>query len=157
MNEEYTRLDRMRYTKNTTSSRLAILAIVFDVLFFISLYKSDVGNYYYTILIGASIIYNLVFLLVTFLASEGVKGYQRNYTWLLLALACGQIIRIFIYPVQGHAARVGGAPVIGSGQFIFMIICLAASAVCLGGAALINWRKCKALSNHIASLEAGNA
>ena len=58
MNEENTRLDRMRYTKNTTSSRLAILAIIFDVLFFISLYKSDVGSYYYTILIGASIIYN---------------------------------------------------------------------------------------------------
>ena len=157
MNEEYTRLDRMRYTKNTTSSRLAILAIVFDVLFFISLYKSDVGNYYYTILIGASIIYNLVFLLATFLASEGVKGYQRNYTWLLLALACGQILRIFIYPVQGHAATVSGATVIGDGQFIFMIICLAASAVCLVGAALINWRKSKSLSNHIASLEAGNA
>ena len=157
MNEEYTRLDRMRYTKNTTSSRLAILAIVFDVLFFISLYKSDVGNYYYTILIGASIIYNLVFLLATFLASEGVKGYQRNYTWLLLALACGQIVRIFIYPVQGHAAKVSGATVIGDGQFIFMIICLAASAVCLVGAALINWRKSKALSDHIASLEAGNA
>ena len=45
MNEENIKLDRMRYTKNTTSSRLAILAIVFDVLFFISLYKSDVGNY----------------------------------------------------------------------------------------------------------------
>ncbi len=157
MNEEYTRIDRMRYTKNTTSSRLAILAIVFDVLFFISLYKSDVGNYYYTILIGASIIYNLVFLLATFLASEGVKSYKRNYTWLLLALACGQIIRIFIYPVQGHAAQAGGAPVIGNGQFIYMIVCLAASAVCLAGAALTNWRKSKALSNHIASLEAGNA
>lgn len=157
MNEEYTRLDRMRYTKNTTSSRLAILAIVFDVLFFISLYKSDVGNYFYTILIGASIIYNLVFLLATFLASEGVKSYQRGYTWLLLALACGQIVRIFIYPMQGHAAQVGGAPVIGNAQFILMIICLAASAVCLVGAAVINWRKSKALSNHIASLEAGNA
>ena len=157
MNEEYTRLDRMRYTKNTTSSRLAILAIVFDVLFFISLYKSDVGTYFYTILIGASIIYNLVFLLATVLASEGVKSYQRGYTWLLLALACGQIVRIFIYPIQGHAAQVGGAPVIGNAQFILMIICLAASAVCLVGAAVINWRKSKALSNHIASLEAGNA
>ena len=157
MNDEYTRLDRMRYTKNTTSSRLAILAIVFDVLFFISLYKSDVGTYFYTILIGASIIYNLVFLLATFLAAEGVKSYQRGYTWLLLALACGQIVRIFIYPMQGHAAQVGGAPVIGNAQFILMIICLAASAVCLVGAAVINWRKSKALSNHIASLEAGNA
>ena len=143
MNEENIKLDHMRYTKNTTSSRLAILAIVFDVLFFISLYKSDVGNYYYTILIGASIIYNLVFLLATFLASEGVKGYQKNYTWLLL--------------VQAHSATVSGTQVMGDGQFIFMIICLALSAVCLVASAIINWKKCKALTAHIASLEAAKA
>ena len=46
MNDESTRLDRMRYTKNTLSSRLAILAIVCDVLFFISLYESDCETYY---------------------------------------------------------------------------------------------------------------
>ena len=44
--DRYTVLDRMRFTKNTTSSRLAILAIVFDVLFFISIYKSDVDNHW---------------------------------------------------------------------------------------------------------------
>ena len=157
MNEENIKLDRMRYTKNTTSSRLAILAIVFDVLFFISLYKSDVGNYYYTILIGASIIYNLVFLLATFLASEGVKGYQKNYTWLLLVLGVIQILRIFIYPVQAHSAVISGVPVMGDGQFIFMIICLALSAVCLVASAIINWKKCIALTAHIASLEAAKA
>ncbi len=157
MNEEYTRLDRMRYTKNTTSSRLAILAIVFDVLFFISLYKSDVGTYYYTILIGASIIYNLVFLLLTFLSSEGVKNYQRGYSWLLLGLGIGQILRIFIYPMQAHSATVGGAQVMGDGQFIRMIVYLALSAVCLLASGVINWRKSKALSAHIASLEAAKA
>ena len=77
--DRVTQLDRMRYTKNTASSRLALLAIVFDVLFFISLYKSDVDTYYYTILIGASIVYNLIFLLAAFLCSEGVKNYQVSY------------------------------------------------------------------------------
>ena len=48
--------DRMRYTKNTASSRLALLAIVFDVLYFVSIYQSDVGSYYYSIIIGASVI-----------------------------------------------------------------------------------------------------
>ena len=76
----------MRFTKNTQSSRLALLAILFDVLFFVSVYKSDVENYYYTILIGASIIYNLVFLLATFLASEGVKNYKTGYSWLMIGL-----------------------------------------------------------------------
>ncbi len=157
MNDEMTRLDRMRYTKNTSSSRLAILAIVLDVLFFISLYKSDVGTYYYTILIGASILYNLVFLLLTFLASEGVKNYQTGYSWLMTALGAGQIVRIFIYPVRAHAAKAAGAQVMGDGQFVRMIVYLALSAACLFAGALINWRKSRALTAHIAALEAAKA
>jgi len=58
MNDERTtRLDRMRFTKNTLSSNLALLAIIFDVCFFISIYESDVGSWYYTILVGGSILY----------------------------------------------------------------------------------------------------
>ena len=38
MNDEKTiQLDRMRFTKNTTSANLALLAILFNVLFFISI------------------------------------------------------------------------------------------------------------------------
>ena len=36
--------DRMRYTKDKTSSRLVLLAIVLDALYFVSIYKSDVGS-----------------------------------------------------------------------------------------------------------------
>ena len=96
MNEEsMIRHDRMRFTKNTTSSRLALLAIVFNVLFFVSIYK--VNNIeYYKWLMGISILYNLVFMLATFLASEGVKNYKIHFSILLIILAIGQIIRIFI-------------------------------------------------------------
>ena len=100
-----TRIDRMRYTKNTASSRLALLAIVFDILFFISIYKSDVGTYYYTITIGASIIYNLVFLLAAFLCSEGVKNYRIGYSWARIVLGIVQIARIFILPMNAHGAN----------------------------------------------------
>ena len=149
-----TQLDRMRYTKNTASSRLALLAIVFDVIFFISLYKSDVGTYYYTILIGASIIYNLVFLLATFLCSEGVKNYKTSYSWLMIALGVGQLVRIFIMPAQAHSTVLNGAPVMGDAQFIFMVICLVASAACLFLGAVINLKKSRALSAYTASLQA---
>lgn len=152
--ERSTQLDRMRFTKNTTSSRLALLAIVFDVLFFISLYKSDVGTYYYTALIGASIIYNLVFLLAAFLCSEGVKNYKPGYSWAMIALGIGQIVRIFIYPVNAHSAVVSGQQVMGDAQFIRMIIYLAASAVCLFIGAVVNLNKSRALNAHIASLQA---
>ena len=39
------KVDRMRYTKNKFSSNLALLAIIFDVFYFVSIYKSDVSNY----------------------------------------------------------------------------------------------------------------
>lgn len=43
--------DRMRFIKNSLSSNLAILGILFDVFYFVSIYKSDVNTYYYNILI----------------------------------------------------------------------------------------------------------
>ena len=65
------RLDRMRYTKNSLSSSLTYLAILFDVLYFVSIYESDVGNWYYNHVIGISVVYNLLFMLIAFLSSEG--------------------------------------------------------------------------------------
>lgn len=149
-----TQIDRMRFTKNTASSRLSLLAIVFDVLFFISIYKSDVGTYYYTILIGASIIYNLVFLLITFLCSEGVKNYKTVYSWVMIGLGIVQIIRIFILPADAHRTLVGGAAVMGDGQFIRVVVYLAASAVCLFAGAAVNLKKSQALAKYTASLQA---
>nr|SIP63203.1 hypothetical protein [uncultured bacterium] len=148
-----TQTDRMRYTKNTASSRLALLAIVFDVLFFISIYKSDVGTYYYTIVIGASIVYNLVFMLAVFLCSEGVKNYKAAFSWVMLAIGIGQIVRIFIIPADAHGTEISGVLVMGNGQFIRTVFYLAASALCLFAGAVINLRKSKALADYTASLQ----
>ena len=98
MNEDRAiRLDRMRFIKNTLSSSLALLAILFNVFYFINIYKSDihtnVGNFYYQIRIGASIIYNLIFMLAAFLSSEGIKNYKIQYAYILAALGIGQIAR----------------------------------------------------------------
>lgn len=155
------KLDRMRFIKNTASSRLALLAIVFDVLFFVSIYKSDVGSYYYNILIGASILYNLIFMLATFLASEGVKNYKRSFSWLMLVLGVIQVLRIFIIPTSAHSATVSvtGADVqvMGDAQFIRVTVYLILSAVCLFAGALINLNKSRALAAHVASLDAQKA
>ncbi len=155
MNDDrYTQLDRMRFTKNTASSRLALLAIVFNVLFFISIYKSDVGDFYYTALIGASIIYNLVFMLTTFLSSEGVKNYKPVYSWVMMVLGVIQVVRIFILPMSAHQTVIADAPVMGDAQFIRVLIYLIASAVCLFAGAVINLNKSRALSAHLATLQA---
>lgn len=162
MNDERTiKLDRLRYTKNTASSRLAILAILFDVFFFVSIYKSDVGSWYYTILIGASILYNLIFMLAAFLASEGVKNYKPKFSYLLFALGIIQVVRIFILPVRAHGStvKIKGEviQVMKDAQFIRVVIYLAVSAVCLLASGVINLQKSRALAAHIASLEGQKA
>jgi len=152
-----TKLDRMRYTKNTLSSRMALLAIVFNVLYFVSVYESDVGSWYYKILIGASIVYNLLFMLMVFLASEGVKNYKIGYSYLLLIVGALQIARIFILPLQAYRAVITISkvqyPVMQSGQFIKVVVCLVLSALCclVGGAAGV--QRSRTLKAYTASLE----
>lgn len=158
MEDSQIRLDRMRYVKNTASSRLCYLGILLNVLYFVSIYKSDVASWYYQILVGGSIVYNLLFMLTVFLASEGVKNYQPNYSTLLFVIGALQIARIFILPLQAHRAvvKVSGAEtiVMQTPQFIFVVACLALSAACLIAAGLINLRKSRALEAHISAMGA---
>ncbi|MBQ6505180.1 MAG: hypothetical protein IJI57_14830 [Flexilinea sp.] len=159
--EEYIRKDRMRFTKNSLASTLAILAIVFDVLYFLNIYSSDinnnVGNFYYQIRIGASIILNLLFMLAAFLSSEGIKNYKAEYGYVMAFLGVLQVIRIFILPAQAHAAEVtvGGvtSKVMGNGQYVTVIIYLLLSAICMFAGAYIGIKRSKELQSHIASLE----
>ncbi|MBR1812382.1 MAG: hypothetical protein IJ773_01015 [Lachnospiraceae bacterium] len=149
-------LDRMRFTKNTLSSGLALLAILFNVFFFVSIYKSDVSSYYYNILIGASILYNLIFMLAAFLASEGIKNYKVAYSWLLILLGIIQIARIFIYPMTAHAATVTikdqVITVMETPQFVRCVVYLCASAVCCLVSAVIGFKKSSDLSGHLAAM-----
>ena len=176
MNEEsIIRQDRMRFTKNNASSRLALLAILLNVLFFVSIYKIN-DTHYYAYQIGASILYNLVFMLAAFLASEGVKNYKIYFSILLIILAVGQIVRIFIYPKQMFNTpydsnyelgvtvtervfdgsdillRERENRVMETSQYIRTIIYLTLSALCLAASAVINVLKSRALAAHVASL-----
>ena len=135
MNEDrFIQRDRMRFTKNTLSSGLALLAILFNVLYFVSIYKSDVGSYYYNIRMGASVLYNLLFMLVVFLCSEGVKSYKSSFAWVLLVIGALQIARIFYLPLTAHTTVVTVSKqktiVMQNAQFIRVIVYLAASGAC---------------------------
>ena len=155
--EQQIKLDRMRYTKNTLSSGMVLLAIVFNALYFVSLYKSDVGSYYYNWTIGASIIYNLVFMLVAFLASEGVKSRRSGFTGILLFLGAMQFARIFYLPAKAHAAVVSisgqEVAVMGDGQYGFMVVCLAVSGVLCLAAAVTSSIQNRKLAAHLRSME----
>lgn len=149
--------DRMRFIKNSLSANLALLGILFNVFYFVSICKSDVGTWYYTILIGASIVYNLVFMLAVFLSSEGVKSYKRSYSYLLIVLGVIQAVRVFIIPMRAHAAEVtvngAAVQVMGDGQFYRVTAYLVISAVCLIAAAAVNLIRCRELAEHLKTLE----
>lgn len=159
MNREEEKLiqrDRMRFTKNSLSSTLVYVAILFDVFFFVSIYKSDVGSWYYNILIGASILYNLIFMLASFLASEGIKNYKFSFSIVLFVLGAIQICRIFIYPMMAHGATVDlqgeAVTVMGDGQFVRCVIYLVCSAACLIASAVIGAIRSRTLAAHMATI-----
>ena len=153
--------DRMRYTKDSFSSGLVLLAIVFDVLYFVSIYKTDVGRYYYTWVIGASVVYNLLFLLTAFLASQGVKNRKNGYGLTLLVIGLLQIVRIFYLPAKAYAATVEiGSEVVDvmtKGQHTYVVICLAASALCCVVAAVSSYISNQQLAQHMRELEKKSA
>ncbi len=138
--EKLTRLDRMRYTKDKLSANLVLLAIVLDVLYFVSIFESDVGSYYYNWTIGASVVYNLIFLLMAFLASEGVKNRQNGYLLHLLVLGVMQFVRIFYLPAKASVAFIVVAgeelQVMSQAQYLYVVACLALSGVCCLAAAV---------------------
>lgn len=156
-NDAMIKKDRLRFTKNKLSANLALLAIVFNAFYFVSIYKSDVGTYYYRLIIGVSVVYNLLFMLAAFLSSEGVKSYKMNYSFVLLALGVGQIIRMFILPRAAKNATVslngGEETVMGNAQFTRVCIYLIASAVFCAIAAVINISKSSTLTKYQAELE----
>lgn len=151
------KVDRMRYTKDSFSSTLAILAIVFDCLYFVSIYQSDIGTYYYTWMIGVSIVYNLVFLLAAFLASESVKNRRNGYSGILILLGIVQFARVFILPAQAHAdtALVNGVevPVMGDKQYLYVTVCLVLSGVCCIVAAVVSAKNNKVLADYMKTIE----
>lgn len=144
--------DRMRFTKNTLSSTLCYIAILFNVLYFANIYSTDVGNYFYTINIGASVVYNLLFLLFTFLCSEGVKNYSKGYSIFLLAIGAMQIVRIFGIPLSAHTTIISlnkvDTLVMDDKQFITVVVFLLISAACCIAAGVIGLIRTLVLENY---------
>ena len=153
MNEDqFIKRDRLRFKRNTLSANLTLLAILCDMLYFVNIYQSDVGSYYYTYMIGISVIYNLVFLLAAFLTEEGVKNYKKEHSYLQVVLGVIQVVRIFILPMSAHTTELDGALVMGNGQFTYQVVLLIASAACLVVSAVVNYTKCAALDAHMKML-----
>lgn len=135
--------DRMRFTKNTLSSTLCYIAILFNVLYFASVYSTDVGSYYYNVEIGASVVYNLLFLLFTFLCSEGVKNYSKGFSIFVTVIGALQLVRILGIPMKAHTTTViinkVEQIVMNNEQFVWVVVCLVISSACCIAAGVIGF------------------
>ena len=163
--------DIMRYKKNKAAQILALLGLVFNCLYFMLLYGIS-GNFYYTTgsenyagltLMGVSVILTLVILLTVFLSSENVKNYKKTYSYVLLAIAVIQVVRIFGYPLWGLKNQIltvgyfGFFPTPEQSwvEFTSLTVYLCASAACLVAAAVVGWIQSVRLGAYMAKVESG--
>ncbi len=143
--------DILRYKKNKLAQTFALLGLVFNCLYFLLLYAMPKTEFR-TITIGFSVVLTLITLLAIFLSSEGVKGYNKKYSIVLLVVAAFQILRIFYYPLKGlqnnwfvsldslHLIGYFGAyPTTSTPFFVILVIYLVASAACLIASAVWGW------------------
>lgn len=149
-NIEKVKKDRMRFTKNRLPANLTLLAILVNVFYFVSIYKSNVTSYYKPV-IGISIVYNLMFMLACFLCSEGIKNYKKDYGVALIVIGALQFLRIIYYPLKGHTTVVpsgGDKLVMETSQFIRVVIYLVTSGALLISAGIVGIVRSKTLQKY---------
>ncbi len=166
------RADLDRYKKNKLGANLALLGLVFECLYFMLIYgikaalESDGLSYtkFCSIDIGISVILTLIILLVSFLSSEGVKGYNKKFCIVLLVLAAVQIGKIFWLPLYGLKEKIlnvnyfGLEPTtkgVNETEFTFLLVYLVASAACFVASAVLSYLRCVQLEKHVKAVESG--
>lgn len=155
--------DILRYKKNKLPANLALLGLVFNCLYFMLLYAIKEPKSKFTELeIGISVILTLFSLLIAFLASEGIKGYNKKYCIVLLVLAAFQIFRIFGYPLYGlknnmlQVNYLWFNPKSSTLEFVLMLVYLCASAVCYILSAVFGYLRTTRLEKFEANLANGS-
>lgn len=163
--------DILKYKTNKLASTLALLGIVFNVLYFCMLY-SFTNEFFSTWKIGISVVLTLLTLLATFLASEGIKNYNKKFGIVLLVLAVIQIVRIFGLPLEAlrhdielgvENELVGGAltggyffkGIIPSVAYTVMVIWLVLSAAALIASAVIGYINSARLESYNQKVNSG--
>ncbi len=144
--------DIMRYKKNKLGANLALGAIAFDCLSFMFLYSVVGTSYYSTWAIAFDVIFNLVFLLITFLLSEQVKNYNSKLVILQIIFGVCQIGRIFWLPLGGLLTKPAAIDI---GKFLVMAISLGASGVLEIASAVIGYIRSKQVAEFNKKVESG--
>ncbi len=170
-NQEIIHSDILRYKTNKLPATFALLGIVFSCLYFCLLYGFR-SNFFSNWQIGISVILTLFSLLITFLASEGIKGYNKKFVIVLIVLAAIQIIRIFGIPLSALRYDIANGNTVADETstlytryfgvdlapwtcFVFLTLWLCASAACLIVSAVIGYINCVRLEAFNKKIESG--
>lgn len=163
--------DILRYKKNKFSSSLVLIGIVCNCLYFMLFYGIS-DTTLYKLLVGLSVVVNLIVLLMSFYSSETIKNYKKAFAVVLLILAVVQIVRMFIYPLQVasltpsqlHARETGdlkyvvyyfGVGLTPVACCAWLMVYLGISAACFIGAAVTGYITAVRLEKHIKGVESG--
>lgn len=159
-NQQVITNDILRYKLNKFASTLALASIVFNALYFCMLYGFTT-EFFSSWKIGISVILTLVTLLITFLASEGIKNYNKKYAIVLIILAVVQIVRMFGLPLEALRSEGGLEGVYfyvtikPSLAYTLLLVWLGLSAFALVASAAIGYINCLRLESHNKKVENG--
>jgi hypothetical protein len=126
-------IDRKKYKKDGLPYGLTLLGLLVNVFYFFTLYKNN-DNFYYSGLMGISVLYNLLFMLIVFQSAEEIKNYRRKYAIGLFLIGLGQIFRIIFYP---RMALNAGA--LSAETYKVIAVYLSLSALLLVAASIISF------------------
>jgi TRAP-type uncharacterized transport system fused permease subunit len=96
--------ERMQYQLDKLSYWLCVFSIVFNMVYFVSVYTNKVVAPDVTI--GADVVVNIVFMLIVFLGSEKLKAYQKKWNVYVMLIGVVQILRIFFVPMHYNQMEV---------------------------------------------------
>lgn len=151
----------LRYTKNSGSFWLCMLAIATDVLYFTGAFSPIMAGVPFEVgfVIAIDVIINILFMLFTFLCAEKLKAYQINWSYVALAMGIAQIVRIFIVPFLSYDVIEQQQTVVkyfmDTSTKVQCIIWLALSSASLIGASYIGYIKSKQLKAYLKEIEGG--
>ncbi len=136
-------IERMKYKTDKVSSALAIFGLIFNILYFVVIYKKN-DNFYYSYYMGISVVYNLVFMLFVFFCAEEIKTYHMLFSILLIIIGALQIYRIFYYPAKALEAQV-----LKKNEYESIVVFLSISALFLIFAGIVSIIKIVILKRYI--------
>jgi len=142
MNDKNIKVDKMRYQKNNISYRLVLLGMALSVytLFATITPKAVVP----TLSTAIEILLNIILLLMTFLAAEKCRSYDKKWGIYLFIISGIHALRMFYEPLKLY--RLGQ---LTSGQYTIIVDIIIATIALYVVAGVITIQKHNALKAHL--------